>query len=132
MKQNTKFLWIYVSILFSFALILILFAGVSRNFDTEQKEGLKNDIAALSAQNTQLKNENAILNEQIAATVAENEMLKQNDAKAANVEAVLTQALALYDEDKKDEAKDALASVDAAALTQSQQYIYNMIVNDKQ
>ena len=44
MKQNTKFLWMYIGILFSFALILIIFAGLSRNTDTEQKEGLKADL----------------------------------------------------------------------------------------
>ena len=37
MKENTKFLWMYVGILFSFALILIIFAGLSQSNDAEEK-----------------------------------------------------------------------------------------------
>ena len=56
MKQNTKFLWMYIGILFSFALILIVFAGLSRNSDIEQKEGLQGHVARLSEEKLTLTN----------------------------------------------------------------------------
>ena len=56
MKQNTKFLWMYIAILFSFAIILILFAGLSRNTSNEQQQGMKDNIATLSQKNTELTN----------------------------------------------------------------------------
>ena len=56
MKQNTKFLWMYIGILFSFALILIIFAGFSVNTETEQTQGMKDNIISLSQKNTDLTN----------------------------------------------------------------------------
>lgn len=129
MKQNTKFLWMYIGILFSFALILIIFAGLSRNTDTEQKEGLKADIAALSQQNTDLLAETTNLKTQIDALMAENEALKAGDASFAEVETLLTSACEAYDRGNRKEARDMLANLDPASLTQSQLYIYEMLTD---
>ena len=129
MKQNTKFLWMYIGILFSFALILIIFAGLSRNTDTEQKEGLKADIAALSQQNTDLLAETTNLKTQIDALMAENEALKAGDASFAEAETLLTSACEAYDRGNRKEARDMLASLDPASLTQSQIYIYEMLTD---
>lgn len=129
MKQNTKFLWMYIGILFSFALILIIFAGLSRNTDTEQKEGLKADIAALSQQNTDLLAETTNLKTQIDALMAENEALKAGDASFAEAETLLTSACEAYDRGNRKEARDMLAGLDPASLTQSQLYIYEMLTD---
>jgi len=129
MKQNTKFLWMYIGILFSFALILIIFAGMSRNTDTEQKEGLKADIAALSAQNTTLRAETTNLKAQIDALIAENETLKASDAAFAEAEILLASACEAYDRGDKKASKEILAAIDTANLTQSQLYIYDMLTN---
>lgn len=127
MKQNTKFLWMYIGILFSFALILIIFAGLSRNTDTEQKEGLKADIATLSQQNTAIATENANLKNQLDALMSENNALKADDAVFADTENTLMLAAAEYDKGNKKEAKDMLASIDPLTLTQTQTYLYNML-----
>lgn len=129
MKQNTKFLWMYIGILFSFALILIIFAGFSRNTDTEQKEGLKADIAALSQQNTNLRTETTNLKTQIDALLAENETLKASDAAFAEAETLLASACEAYDRGNRKEAREMLASLDPASLTQSQLYIYEMLTD---
>lgn len=129
MKQNTKFLWMYIGILFSFALILIIFAGFSRNTDTEQKEGLKADIAALSQQNTSLRTETTNLKTQIDALLAENETLKASDAAFAEAETLLASACEAYDRGNRKEAREMLASLDPASLTQSQLYIYEMLTD---
>ena len=62
MKQNTKFIWIYVAILFSFALILILFAGLTQNnyqkeIEQHQSEsaGVRKSLSALSKENEKMK-----------------------------------------------------------------------------
>ena len=129
MKQNTKFLWMYIGILFSFALILIIFAGFSRNTDTEQKEGLKADIAALSQQNTNLRTETTNLKTQIDALLAENETLKASDAAFAEAETLLASACEAYDRGNRKEAREMLASLDPASLTQSQLYIYEILTD---
>lgn len=129
MKQNTKFLWMYIGILFSFALILIIFAGFSRNTDTEQKEGLKADIAALSQQNTNLRTETTNLKTQIDALLAENETLKASDAAFAEAENLLASACEAYERGNRKEAREMLASLDPASLTQSQLYIYEMLTD---
>ncbi len=129
MKQNTKFLWMYIGILFSFALILIIFAGLSRNTDTEQKEGLKADIAALSQQNTNLLAETTNLKTQIDALLAENEALKASDAAFAETETLLASACEAYDKGDRKAAKEMLAAIDPAILTQSQLYIYDMLTD---
>ena len=129
MKQNTKFLWMYIGILFSFALILIIFAGLSRNTDTEQKEGLKADIAALSLQNTTLRTETTNLKIQIDALLAENEALKASNVAFAEAENLLAGACEEYDKGNRNEAKEMLANLEVANLTQSQLYIYNMLTD---
>ena len=127
MKQHTKFLWMYIGILFSFALILIIFAGLSRNSDIEQKEGLQVNIAKLSEEKLDLTNKvNSMqvtidsLNQQIAQLTA------QNDAFQSN-ENALIQA--------KEEAKNGnwsvcneiLDKIDKNTLTESQLVMYETL-----
>ena len=56
MKQNTKFLWIYIAILFSFALILILFAGLTQNNYRKEIEQQQTESAGVK-QSLVTKNE---------------------------------------------------------------------------
>ena len=130
MKQNTKFLWMYIGILFSFALILIVFAGLSRNNDTEQKEGLKADIATLSQQNTNLAAENAALKNQVDTLTNENNALKADDVTFSDVENILAKACELYDAGSEEEAKAMLVSINPLTLTQTQTYLYNMLMKE--
>ncbi|MBE7050273.1 MAG: hypothetical protein E7394_05815 [Ruminococcaceae bacterium] len=130
MKQNTKFLWMYIAILFSFALILIVFAGLSRNSDIEQKEGLQGDVRKLSEKNLELTNEintlNATiirLNDQIVTISGENanyKMISDNE----NLLVQAKEAEKSGDEEKCDE---ILNSINTQTLTQSQLLMYESL-----
>lgn len=136
MKENTKFLWMYVGILFSFALILILFAGLSQSTDSEQTKGLKSDITELSEINTQLKGEIAVLNSQIEALTSEKEALtqenqnlktqKQNHDTASQA---LLNALDAYKKGNKTQGDEIMKTIDPESLTEAQLYIYNELVS---
>lgn len=136
MKENTKFLWMYVGILFSFALILIIFAGLSQSSDSAETKGLENDITALSKTNTELWETNSQLQTQITNLTAENADLKMQNSQlvsAAEAEKLIDEAL--YSASKaKDvgelrKVKEILAPIDPMALTEAQFYIYNKLVN---
>ena len=134
MKQNTKFLWMYIGILFSFALILIIFAGFSVNTETEQTQGKKDNIISLSQKNTDLTNkvaslekEKENLNQQIGALYSEVTNLKADNDQEAATEVLITEALELYESKKTQECEEKLASIDVTKLTQSQKYLYDMM-----
>ncbi len=136
MKENTKFLWMYVGILFSFALILIVFAGLSQSSDEEQTKGLKNDITALSQTNTDLWKTNSDLQTQINSLVTENTELKaQNQQltseaeKEKNIDDILYKASKAKDVGEYKKVKEILSPIDPMTLTEAQFYIYNKLVN---
>ena len=136
MKENTKFLWMYVGILFSFALILIIFAGLSQNNDAEQTRGLKNDITVLSQKNTELslaktalESQVNTLTEQNAALVAENETLKAAANSQKSVDDALIAASKAKDIGNINKVKEILKPIDPLTLTEAQFYIYNSLVN---
>ncbi len=136
MKQNTKFLWMYVAILFSFALILIIFAGLSVNSETEQKQGLKDNIISLSEKNTELtneintlKSEKETMNQQIGSLYTEVASLKSAEEENSAIETVLAEALDLYENKKDTECKQKLSEIDRTKLNHSQLYLYNMMMN---
>lgn len=135
MKENTKFLWMYVAILFSFALILIIFAGLSQNSSSEQTKGLKNDITELSHKNTQLQNINTDLKNQVDTLTVEkqllegeNETLKQEaEAKKQNDDALMN-AIRAYNSGNYTKSRQIKSTIDPEGLTEAQQYIYNKLV----
>ncbi len=130
MKQNTKFLWMYVAILFSFALILIIFAGLSRNTENEQKEGMKEDIATLSAKNTELANQLSQVQKELGVVSEEKNALAENNNLYNTNELLLVQAISEYDGKKIDECALTLSKIDSSTLTQTQTYVYTMIKNE--
>lgn len=134
MKSKNKFLWVYTVILFSVALILILFAGMTtQNYEREleshetAKVGLQKSVTELSQVNTNLKQENDELkkendelkkqNEELAAAAAENEINKK-----------LMEALVEFDKGNRRTAKNMLAELDAEKLTEQQTSVYNKIM----
>ena len=131
MKKNTKFLMIYVAILFSFALVLILFAGLTQN-NYEKKiaesQGMKENLVELTEVNSTLEESIKHLNGELDSTKKENEENLQNiESLKANIELTdtLVNALKLYESGKKDEARQTVSQIDVQTLTQSQLYIYN-------
>ncbi len=138
MKNNTKFLWLYTSILFSVALILILFAGLTQqNYEKElethetAKAGMQKSVAELSQTNMQLlqekdalKKENDELKEAAETT---NEQMHEMNSRI-DVFNNLASALREYDLGNRKGARSMLADLDPSKLTQPQLYIYNRIM----
>lgn len=144
MKQNTKFLWIYIAILFSFALILILFAGLTKNsvqkeIEQQQSEssGVKQSLITLTDENQKLKdelkkvksdteglqNENAKLNmekEILISSIGENKEISQQ----------LVDAYCLYQNGDIEAALKNLEAIDKNTLTTAQLTIYNTIIGE--
>ena len=132
MKQNTKFLWMYILILFSFALILIIFAGLSHNTEDEQKRGLKEDITELSHKNTELSTTISNLETQLSTLTTEKEGLKSENEALKAIEqtedandALLMQAGNAKNEEDDEAFNTAISTIDSTQLTELQLHIYN-------
>lgn len=144
MKQNTKFIWIYVAILFSFAIILILFAGLTQN--NYQKEindqemeaaGIRKSLSALSKENEVLNSKLKEFEAQNTALMEENERLSKESRAAisfydgeAETTKILLRAYADRLDGKNDEAKAMLESIDMGLLTKEQKNLYDMIIGE--
>lgn len=133
MKKNTKFLLMYVAILFSFALVLILFAGLTQNNyakEIAEGQGIKQDLIKVTEQYQTLTDSMKTLNEQLKDADAEIEANK-NEIKTLKDEITTTQtlieALKLSENGNSEKAKEKIASIDKTTLTESQLYIYNKI-----
>ncbi len=144
MKQNSKFLALYIAILFSFALILIIFAGLTQNNYRKEIEqqasesaGVKKSLVTLTDENEELRKKEAKLNSQIEALQGENEKLSGNKeilVKAMGGDETVTQILidayGLCLQGKAQEAINAVSGIDASTLTTAQAYIYNTIIGE--
>lgn len=134
MKSKTKFLWMYTIILFSVALILILFAGMTQQDYEKEIEshetaavGMQKSVTELSQTNTLLKEENATLKAQVAELTATNEKLTAS-AKTGEVSTMLLNAICEYEDNDKKAAKELIAKVDSSLLTPEQLEIYHKII----
>ena len=138
MKKNTRYLWIYTAILFSFALILIVFAYFTQNnivSETKQNQEsnlniMQKSVTQLTEENTTLKNDvnekDKLLEEQKqlidAYKLKETEMIleKETDEK-------LVMAYENYVSGNITEAKNMISTYDREKLTHIQQKIYDII-----
>ncbi len=127
MKQNTKFLWMYVGILFSFALILIIFAGLSRNSENEQTMGLQADVATLSQKNTALQSENKKLFEQIDELIAASDANGVKTEAFENAEKILSDAYSHYISGERQKARELTKALDVKTLSSTQKVVYDII-----
>lgn len=142
LKQNTKFIWIYVAILFSFAIILILFAGLTHNNYqkeiTDQKQetaGIRKSLSALSSENEKLSSSIKTLEEEKIALTSENENLKMEIRGALSfcdgdeeTTRLLLRAYSLKLDGRNEEAQAMLSETDAKLLTKLQKKLYDMII----
>lgn len=135
MKKNTKFLLIYIAILFSFALVLILFAGLTQNNYAKQiaeNQGIKQNLVEITEQYQTLTDSMKVINEELNSSKEE---IAANEEKIAALEAeanttnVLLDALKLAENGKKDDAAQKIAQIDKQQLTEQQLYIYNKIIS---
>lgn len=134
MKSKTKFLWFYTVILFSVALMLILFAGMTQQDYEKELEthetaavGMKKSVTELTQVNTNLQNEVSALETEVEALKASQEDYDSVSAKNALNETLIT-ALYQFESDDAEGAKELLANIDSATLTPEQLAIYDKIM----
>lgn len=144
MKQNTKFIWIYVAILFSFALILILFAGLTQNNYQKEIEQHENQSAGIQKSLSSLASENSTMKKTIKELEAENAQLKtDNQTLLAEKEAavvayggdvaVTRKLLTAYNEKIAGHGEAALELVKELReenMTEAQKFLYQTIIGE--
>lgn len=142
MKQNTKFIWIYGAILFSFALILIVFAGLTQKESAHEEEKLSQSLSSLGRENsdlvTQRDNLQITVNDlqaqlNTAVQEKENEAAEKNSALLAyggdiEVTKVLIKAYSEKASGSAAQAKETVSALDAGNMTDAQRYVYNTII----
>lgn len=133
MKKNTKFLFIYIAILFSFALVLILFAGLTQNNyakELAESKGVQQNLIEITAQYQTLSDSMNVLNKELED--AQNSIVNYKaeiTAKSTHITTTdtLIQALQLLDKGDEKQAKEKIANIAPDTLTETQLYIYNKI-----
>lgn len=131
LKQNTKFLWLYTAILFSFALILIIFAGLTQNnFQKEIAESDKENktmleqIEVLKAENAKLSDEIKAISEKLELSETEKAELniyKENGEK-------IFEAYQQLNKGKHNTAVSMVKELNTEQLTPMQLYLYKIII----
>lgn len=135
MKKNTKFLLMYIAILFSFALVLILFAGLTQNNyakELAESQGIKQNLIEITEQYQTLNDSMKVMTKELEDANATIEKYESDISEKANqilTTEKLIQAMKMYDSGKKNDAKTMISELDKESLTESQLYIYNKINN---
>ena len=131
MKSNTKFLWFYTIVLFSFALVLVLIAGLTQqNYEEELKThltanvGMQQSVSELSRVNTSLQEKVNKYEAQIEETEAK---IEETTKELENLN-TLVDALKEYEKGNKSSARKSLADINADELTPNQRYVYNKVM----
>lgn len=133
MKKNTKNLIIYIAILFSFAVILILFAGLTQNNyakELAESQGIKQNLVEITEQYQTLTDSMKVLNEELSASkekIDELESELETLTSRDDVSTKIMEAYRLFEKGRRTEAKEKIAEIDKELLTQEQLYIYNKI-----
>ena len=125
MKKNTKFLLIYVVILFSFAMVLILFAGLTQNNyakEIAESQGIKQNLVEITEQYQTLTDSMKVINEQLDYKQQINKLTSEKE-----ITRTLVEALKLYENGSSAKAREKIASIDKTVLSEAQTYIYNKI-----
>lgn len=139
MNGKVKFLWIYTAILFSFALILIIFAYLTQNNISKENEainknmsGYKANIESLTKENEDLKQKLDELNAELADEKAKNEKyyeIEKNDntEEIATVNETVKKAFDEFAKGNKKNAKNTIKDIDTAKTGDLQKYIIDKI-----
>ena len=139
MNGKVKFLWIYTAILFSFALILIIFAYLTQNNISKENEvinknmsGYKASIESLTKENENLKAELKKANAELADANAKNKKyfeIEKNDntEEIANVNETVKKAFDEFAKGNKKNAKNIVKDIDTAKTGDLQTYIIDKI-----
>lgn len=133
MKKNTKNLILYIGILFSFALVLILFAGLTQNNyakELAESQGIKQNLVEITEQYQTLTDSMKVLNEELSASnkkIEELEKELETLTSRDDASTKIMEAYRLFEKGRRTEAKEKIAEIDKELLTQEQLYIYNKI-----
>ena len=144
MKQNTKFIWIYGAILFSFALILIVFAGLTQTSSDKELNKVQKETAGIRKSLTDLTKENSRLTAKVSETEKENKALKETNTQLTlekemalsayggdvEITRTLVDAYTLLLADKKDEAIQKIENINEFSLTEAQKHVYDTIIGE--
>ena len=134
MKNNTKFLFMYIAILFSFALVLILFAGLTQNNyakELAESKGIKQNLVEVTQQYHTLSDSMKVLNKELESAQTTISMYEKDitaKAKQILVSEKLMAALKEYEKGNIDQAKQSLGNIVPEDLTDAQLYVYNKII----
>ena len=134
MKKNSKFLLIYIAILFSFALVLILFAGLTQNNyakELAESQGIKQNLIEVTEQYQTLTDSMKSLNKNLEDANKQIETYEQDINQKANqilLTDKLVEAMRLIDTGRPSAAKEILTEIDKETLTENQRYIYNKLM----
>ena len=138
MKKNTRYLWIYTGILFSIALVLILIAWFTQYSDKGEVEsqtaGAKDGLVKVTNENSALKDALSQKDAEIANLSSEIEKYKVKETEwlsSKGIDETLATAYEKYINGEKEEAKNMIkSSCDRSKLTNIQQKVYDIIIND--
>ena len=132
MKSKTKFLWLYTILLFSIALLLILFAGMTQqNYEQELENhetvavGMQKSVTELTQINENLKAENAALRSELETYTSDS---YREEAEKNQRSALLIKAVAMYNANNYKGARELLKDVDKKLLDEDQLAVYNKIM----
>lgn len=134
----------YIAILFSFALILIVFAGLTQNNYRKEIEqqatesaGVKKSLVTLTEENQKMNDTVKTLTEELDALKLERESLlsdREAMVKAIggdeSVTEILLDAYEAASAGNAEEARSAAAALNASHLTEAQKNIYNIIIGE--
>ena len=139
MNGKVKFLWIYTAILFSFALILIIFAYLTQNNISKENEVINKNMSRYKAilenhtkENENLKAELEKANAELADANAKNKKyfeIEKNDntEEIANVNETVKKAFDEFAKGNKKNAKNIVKDIDTAKTGDLQTYIIDKI-----
>ena len=131
--QTERFENIY-AILFSFALVLILFAGLTQNNyakELAESQGIKQNLVEVTEQYQTLTDSMKSLNKNLEEANKKIETYEQDINQKANqilMTDKLVQAMQLIDTGRPTAAKEVLDEIDKEILTDNQRYIYNKLM----
>ena len=125
---------IYIAILFSFALVLILFAGLTQNNyakELAESQGIKQNLIEVTEQYQTLTDSMKSLNKNLEEANKKIETYEADINQKANqilLTDKLVEAMRLIDTGRPTAAKELLAEIDKETLTENQRYIYNKLM----
>ena len=124
----------YIAILFSFALVLILFAGLTQNNyakELAESKGIKQNLVEVTEQYQTLSDSMKVLSKELESaqtTISMYEKDITSKAKKILVSEKLMIALEEYEKGNVDQARKSLGNIVPEELTDAQLYVYNKII----